>query len=60
MIGDDFEVDIEGAKNVGMDQVLFDPYQTSKRFYTDSEKPLRSLNGSTFTIRDLGELKGIL
>ena len=74
MIGDDFEVDIVGAINVGMDQVLFDPnYQTSKRLIEEAKKPLRSLrfnktaaeplrnlNGSTFTIRDLGELKGIL
>ena len=71
MIGDDFEVDIIGAKNVGMDQVLFDPerkyktseqtsMQTSKRFFAQKKEPLRSLNGSTFTIRDLGELKGFL
>ena len=48
MIGDDFEVDIVGAKNVGMDQVLFDP-----------EKKYQE-NGSTFTIRDLVELKEFL
>ena len=62
MIGDDFEVDIVGAKNVGIDQVLFDPViQTSKRYIDEAKKPLRSLtNGSTYTIRDLGELKGIL
>jgi len=48
MIGDDFEVDIVGAKNVGIDQVLFDP-----------EKKYQQ-NGSTFTIRDLGELRGFL
>jgi putative hydrolase of the HAD superfamily len=48
MIGDDFEVDIVGAKNVGMDQVLFDPENKTQQ------------NGSTFTIRDLMELKGIL
>ncbi|MCF6342377.1 MAG: HAD-IA family hydrolase, partial [Bacteroidales bacterium] len=48
MIGDDFEVDIVGARNVGIDQVLFDP-----------ERKYRQ-NGSTFVIRDLGELKGFL
>lgn len=48
MIGDDFEVDIVGAKNVGIDQVLFDPDQKHQR------------NESTFTIRDLGELQGFL
>ncbi|RLD40636.1 MAG: noncanonical pyrimidine nucleotidase, YjjG family [Bacteroidetes bacterium] len=48
MIGDDFEVDIVGAKNVGIDQVLFDPEQKYQQ------------NGSTFTIRDLAELKGFL
>ena len=48
MIGDDFEVDIVGAQNVGIDQVLFDP----ERKYQQ--------NGSTFVIRDLGELKGFL
>ncbi len=48
MIGDDPEVDIEGAKNIGMDQVLFDPegkYDKSK---------------STFYIRDLWKLKDLL
>jgi putative hydrolase of the HAD superfamily len=48
MIGDDFEVDIIGAKRVGMDQVLFDPGQKYQQ------------NGSVFSIRDLGELKGFL
>lgn len=48
MIGDDFEVDIVGAKNVGIDQVLFDPDKKYQR------------NGSTFTIRDLGELQRFL
>jgi len=48
MIGDDFEVDILGAKNMGMDQVLFDP----ERKYPQ--------NGSTFAISDLAELKGFL
>jgi putative hydrolase of the HAD superfamily len=48
MIGDDPEVDILGASNIGMDQVLFDPLK----------KYLQ--NGSTFYISDLIELKGIL
>lgn len=48
MIGDDPEVDIEGAKNIGMDQVLFDPEGKYKK------------NGSTYYIGDLLELKGIL
>lgn len=48
MIGDDFEVDILGAKNVNIDQVFFDP----EKKYTQ--------NGSTFYIQELIELKGIL
>jgi len=48
MIGDDPEVDILGAKTVGMDQVLFDP---GKKY---------SKNGSTFYINDLIELKRYL
>lgn len=48
MVGDDREVDIEGAKNIGMDQVLFDPDGKYEK------------NGSTYYIRDLLELKGIL
>jgi len=48
MIGDDPEVDILGAKNIGMDQVLFDP----SRNYAQ--------NGSTFYINDLIELKRFL
>ena len=48
MIGDDFKVDIGGAKNVGMDQVLFDPERKHQQ------------SGSTYTITDLGELKEIL
>jgi putative hydrolase of the HAD superfamily len=47
MIGDDPEVDILGAANFGMDQILFDPdYKFSQ-------------NGSTFYINKLEELKGI-
>lgn len=48
MIGDDPEVDILGAKTVGMDQVLFDPMKK----YTQ--------NGSTYYINSLEELKNIL
>ena len=48
MIGDDPEVDIEGAKNIGMDQVLFDPEGKFDK------------NAATFYIRDLWELKDIL
>lgn len=47
MIGDDPEVDILGARNVGMDQVLFDP---DKKF---------SQNGSTYYINNLIELQKI-
>jgi len=48
MIGDDPEVDIEGAKNIGMDQVLFDP---EGKYDKDQ---------STYYIRNLWELKDIL
>lgn len=47
MIGDDPDVDILGAKNFGMDQVLFDPEQ---KF---------TLNGSTYYINKLSELEEI-
>jgi len=48
MIGDDYEVDVLGAKNAGIDQVLFDPLKVYQK------------NGSTFYINDLEELKGFL
>ncbi len=48
MIGDDYEVDILGARNMGMDQVFFDPEQHFAQ------------NGSTYKIKDLIELKEIL
>lgn len=48
MIGDDYEVDILGAGNVGMDQVFFDPEQKSP------------VNGSTYKISSLAELKEFL
>ena len=48
MIGDDPEVDILGAKNVGIDQILFDP---NSRW---------GQNGATFYINDLIELKKYL
>jgi len=48
MIGDDYEVDILGARAVGMDQVFFDPMQQFER------------NSCTYKIKDLADLKGIL
>lgn len=48
MIGDDYDVDMLGAKNVGMDQVLFDPFSKATQVEC------------TFVISDLLELKGIL
>ena len=48
MIGDDYEVDILGADNIGMDQVFFDPEQQS------------TVNGSTYKISSLAELKEFL
>jgi putative hydrolase of the HAD superfamily len=48
MIGDDPEVDILGAKNIGMDQVLFDPYAKLQQ------------NGATYYINDLIELEKYL
>lgn len=48
MIGDDVEVDIKGAMDFGMDQVLFDPHQQHPR------------NGTTFKINNLIELRNIL
>lgn len=49
MIGDDFEVDVLGAKNYGIDQVFFNPF---------GEK--HSQNGITYEIANLSELKDIL
>ena len=48
MIGDDYEVDILGADNIGMDQVFFDPEKQSPG------------NGSTYKISSLAELKEFL
>jgi len=48
MIGDDPEVDIIGAKNIGMDQVLFDPQGELAQ------------NGASYYINDLLELKKFL
>ncbi len=48
MIGDDPDVDILGARNVGMDQVLFDP------------KSQYIVNSATYYVVCLDELKGIL
>ena len=48
MIGDDYEVDIVGAQNVGLDQVYFNPQK------------IENSNGCTFEINDLIELKKLL
>ena len=48
MIGDDFKVDIMGAKTIGMDQVLFDPQREL------------TMNGATYYINNLIELKRFL
>jgi len=48
MIGDDYTVDIAGARGAGMDQVFFDPESVSKE------------NDCTYKITDLLELCGIL
>ncbi len=48
MIGDDYEVDIEGARVAGMDQVFFDPQGISPQ------------NHCTYKIKDLSALCNIL
>lgn len=48
MIGDDYEVDIIGARDVNMKQIFFDPFKKSKQ------------NGSTYYINNLKEIEGIL
>lgn len=48
MVGDNYEVDIIGAKNVGMDQVLFDPEGVAQD------------QAATYVISNLGALKDIL
>lgn len=48
MIGDDYEVDIVGAQNVGLDQVYFNPLKK------------QNSNGCTYEIQNLIELKEIL
>ena len=49
MIGDDFEADILGAKEVGMDQVFFQPNKVEKKTKI-----------ATYTVSHLEELKEIL
>ena len=49
MIGDDFEADVLGAKNVGMDQIYY------KERASEKEK-----EEATFTIEHLAELRDIL
>ncbi len=48
MIGDDYAVDIAGAKNVGMDQILFDPFDN------------QSNTEATFRVKRLSEIEQIL
>ncbi len=48
MIGDDYEVDIIGARDVNMQQIFFDP---DKKF---------AQNGSTYYINNLQEIEGVL
>jgi putative hydrolase of the HAD superfamily len=48
MVGDNYEVDIVGARNVGMDQVLFDPEKLAQN------------HNATYVINNLVELKEIL
>lgn len=48
MIGDDYEVDILGAKDVGMRQIFFDPNKAHKNPESD------------YHIRDLKEIKSLL
>jgi putative hydrolase of the HAD superfamily len=48
MIGDDYNVDIEGARSVGMDQMLLSPNET------------REEKDCTFIVQDLLAVKGIL
>lgn len=48
MIGDDYEVDIIGARDVNMEQIFFDPENKSGK------------NGSSFHINNLKEIEGIL
>ena len=49
MIGDDFEADVLGAKNIGMDQIYYKPSATEK----EKEE-------ATFTIEHLSDLRDIL
>ena len=48
MVGDDFEVDIVGARNAGIDQVFYTPQGDEGSF------------APTYQIRDLIELKRLL
>jgi putative hydrolase of the HAD superfamily len=50
MIGDDFEADIAGAANFGMDQV----------FYVNGKEPLKMAFQPTYVIKDISELMEIL
>ena len=48
MIGDDYEVDIVGAREVGMNQIFFDPERKHME------------NGGAYHISSLKEIEGIL
>ena len=48
MIGDTFQVDIQGAKNAGMDQAWFNPYGSNAEA------------AATYEVKDLRELLQIL
>lgn len=48
MIGDNLKTDIQGAKNVGMDNVFFNPHRSTHKFKT------------TYEIHHLEELKHFL
>lgn len=48
MVGDDYAVDIVGAKNVGMDQIFFDPFDNQPK------------SDATFRIKRLSEIEHII
>ena len=48
MIGDDYEVDIVGARNAGLNQILFDPYSKYNGVEVD------------YKVKNLKEIEGIL
>lgn len=60
MIGDNFEVDIEGAFGVGIDQVYYCNRPLDLQGDSESVTPNVRLNVPTYTISSLLELKDIL